>query len=892
MDAARRDLTLPSRQPSGAPTPAVAPNRWQVLRSRLHGKARWIVLAALIGLLAGLMLGWTSTRPQYQAKLTLEVQPVVADAQSSTAQTAYHAFVERQLELLRQQHPADRFHVAADAVIPTTIRLTVIHDDSTAAAEDLAAMVAAYQQTPAFIDQRERATELQERIEARQTLYRHLLAARQQRQKAVAEIGTLAPDDVLRTRAEELGKIDLQLTEANIALATLQAADDGASTDPAQRYAQLARSDSTLAALLMQQQELDNRYQAMHHRMGENAPAMVALRAERQSLAQQIEQRAQQATAARVKLTGLGIEGTVALTMDDLLQRRRTLSQMREQVAAEHARLVQQKKEITRLDDAVAYAEAHLEQLDLEAQQLLAGGRAAGRVIVPDTLTPATVLHSDARWLHATLGGLIGLALVAGLTLSVLLADQRILRADAAQLAAGSAPLLGRVPAMGDRQGAATPSDAAALCIHEIRALLEIRAAASNAKAFAITSPAKGAGKTSLTVGLASSMALSGTRTLLVDLELTGRNTSTPTPRPQQTNKPHAAESRQSLDEVMMLMGYLDEQDTDIFLLPEDAKVGLVAMLEGAPLETCVIETSVPNLAILPAAGVTARHIGKLSCHFIRNLIAQARRQYDMILFDTGPIPGSVEALFVAGEADEVILVVSRGETQSRVDKTLAQLQMIGARLAGTVFNRDTTHHAAEDANAEANTTTSRPFNQNVGSGIFAAAVHAQANTTAFTNRKRDETPPPAEPAHTTDDVTPAKREEAIAPTTPPAPASTHSSPPPAPTIEAAADDEDDAITPEDAGEVYRMLLAEEIDLDARQTPGRSPTPSNVHNTAGSNGHVPPQADTTATDHAGAEAAARDIDADTQADDDMLDDLLDDVIASAKRSHSDHHRDE
>src|SRR5690606_40421933 len=94
--------------------------------------------------------------------------------------------------------------------------------------------------------------------------------------------------------------------------------------------------------------------------------------------------------------------------------------------------------------------------------------------------------------------------------------------------------------------------------------------------------------------------------------------------------------------------------------------------------------------SILPAVSAQAQHIGKLSCHFIRRLISEAKEQYDMILFDTGPVPGSVEALFVAGEADEVILVVTRGERQSRVDKTLAHLKMINARVAGTVFNRST----------------------------------------------------------------------------------------------------------------------------------------------------------------------------------------------------------
>ena len=59
-----------------------------------------------------------------------------------------------------------------------------------------------------------------------------------------------------------------------------------------------------------------------------------------------------------------------------------------------------------------------------------------------------------------------------------------------------------------------------------------------------------------------------------------------------------------------------------------------------------------------------------------------------MILIDTGPILGSIEASLVCAAADGVVLAVSRGQSRPLVEKSLAHLTGIGARLAGVVFNR------------------------------------------------------------------------------------------------------------------------------------------------------------------------------------------------------------
>ena len=72
----------------------------------------------------------------------------------------------------------------------------------------------------------------------------------------------------------------------------------------------------------------------------------------------------------------------------------------------------------------------------------------------------------------------------------------------------------------------------------------------------------------------------------------------------------------------------------------------------------------------------------------LKRLLADARRYFDTIIIDSGPILGSVEATTVAPLCDGVIFTVSRGQQPGLVEKALRHLDSIGATLAGFVFNR------------------------------------------------------------------------------------------------------------------------------------------------------------------------------------------------------------
>lgn len=292
----------------------------------------------------------------------------------------------------------------------------------------------------------------------------------------------------------------------------------------------------------------------------------------------------------------------------------------------------------------------------------------------------------------------------------------RLMRGEdmAAAVAAESdaPPMLGLVPEVPTGSRLTSPNfDATASSIHQIRAVLQVQARSQDTKAFAFTSPRRGAGKTSVAIGVASSLAMSGTRTLVVDCDLAGRisrgqtgapakNGQAPGTTTDKTNgkvtfdrfgplDPEGSSAENaSMDNIVIEQGYLSENETQALSNEHAGKVGVTGMLDGAPLEQCAVDATVPGLSLLPAVNAHTHHIGKMSDAFIRRLIDEARNTYDLVLFDTGPVPGSVEALLVTSQVDGVIVVVPQGEARQALDRTMSYLKVVGAKVTGTVFNR------------------------------------------------------------------------------------------------------------------------------------------------------------------------------------------------------------
>jgi Mrp family chromosome partitioning ATPase len=285
-------------------------------------------------------------------------------------------------------------------------------------------------------------------------------------------------------------------------------------------------------------------------------------------------------------------------------------------------------------------------------------------------------------------------------------------------------------------------------CVHHVRTMLQLRSPRTN-RAVVLTSPTSGAGKTTLSMALGMSFAATGQRTLLVDLDFVGHGLTSAmrglvcelataqlasraaaadgTPAKKNGRKSPtalalaarrvtvtmreahdvlaaareaAAAGDESAAQAVEALEALERSTSNGILDAGEPRIhrGAMAALTGTPLASCVVPTDVPGLTLLPVGDASAKDAQCLSPASIERLVAECRASYDTIIIDTGPVLGSLEAALVGAVADEVLLVVARGERQPLVDEAQARLAQIGADVAGVVFNRATSADVARSS--------------------------------------------------------------------------------------------------------------------------------------------------------------------------------------------------
>ncbi|MDP9174823.1 MAG: AAA family ATPase [Planctomycetota bacterium] len=285
-----------------------------------------------------------------------------------------------------------------------------------------------------------------------------------------------------------------------------------------------------------------------------------------------------------------------------------------------------------------------------DAQQKLM----AGQMTAVSLPAMATQPSTDKRRQVAVAGFLGGALLPVCVILLISLLDGRFRFSDETNTDLGGVPLLGILPNLPDLLTDPEQAATAAHCVHQIRTILQITGAATESTAFAITSGSPGDGKTSLALALGLSFAASGSRTLLIDADLVGCGLT----------------ARLNVDQPHGVLEAMASRD----ILPY------------------VRTTDVANLSILPVGQMMGGYTGTIAPAAVRRLVNEAKKNFDIVVIDTGPILGSIEASPVAVACDGVVLCVSRGQQQQLVHRAVAHLQSIGAKFAGAVFNRAQTH--------------------------------------------------------------------------------------------------------------------------------------------------------------------------------------------------------
>lgn len=193
-----------------------------------------------------------------------------------------------------------------------------------------------------------------------------------------------------------------------------------------------------------------------------------------------------------------------------------------------------------------------------------------------------------------------------------------------------------------------TVKDAYAMLTSNIRFGPKFR----EAKTLAIASSRPGAGKTTLAVNLAQTMAAWGTKTLLVDADM---------------RKP-----------------------AEIRLLNGEAVRGLSDYLQGqTELEEVLCKTDTENFNYISSGRNTSAPMGLFCSNAFDGFLENVKSQYAFVIIDTPPLSSVTDASLIAARSDAVLLVAKMGRTNLyEIKRAKEQLEKVNANILGVVLNR------------------------------------------------------------------------------------------------------------------------------------------------------------------------------------------------------------
>jgi|GEM_PF-373277 len=188
---------------------------------------------------------------------------------------------------------------------------------------------------------------------------------------------------------------------------------------------------------------------------------------------------------------------------------------------------------------------------------------------------------------------------------------------------------------------------------HRLRAHLMMSGAIPPGSASVlITSPEPGTGKSTVTANLGLALAQSGSRVILVDMDL----------------------RRPSLHRIFNL----------------SKEPGLSDVLRGeTTLNEVLQEGSHKNLRILTAGRVTDDLTGLLTPTQTGAFIESLLEDCDYVLLDAPAVLATADATLLAGQADTILVLAAQRRTdRTNLRQSLQHLHQIGAKVAGVIVNR------------------------------------------------------------------------------------------------------------------------------------------------------------------------------------------------------------
>jgi polysaccharide biosynthesis transport protein len=562
-------------------------------------------------------------------------------------------------------------------------------------------------------------------------------------------LGDQALEERWKASIAQLNKLDAAISDLDVEIATLRAATE---TDkPVESRVptaqQIALRDPNMAGLLREKAAAEDRVNWLvnHEQLGAKAADLVEARQRLASIEKRVDEWAKAYVSSIVR-----DPDTRAADLREKETRRGKLAELRDGVQEDTRKLGIKRMKLAAIAQEQALQTETFESVKKRLEQIDVEAGVHGRINVISMGDRPVEPETDRRLPMACLGAGGGIALGFGLVLLWGMREGKLRYVVDVDGNVSKGRFLGVVPDVTDEAGpdAQThPADMGDFCVHHVRTMLQLRADRKKT-VVALTSPSPGAGKTTLSLALGTSFAATGARTLIVDCDFVGHGLtsamrSIACDRAVRALAGAPAESERS-DKSMRRrivlplvearrLAYDDAHIAELLAAARERAAGgedsfddtarsldalarsepkqgdrklrgVAGVLAGRPLAECVVQTDAKNLAILPVGDSTAADAEGLSQSSIEKLVEICRERYDVVLVDSGPVLGSIEAVFTTTAADAVVVVVSRGDRRPVVDQTLARLERIGADVAGVVFNRASSADVAQSSYASRST--------------------------------------------------------------------------------------------------------------------------------------------------------------------------------------------
>lgn len=269
---------------------------------------------------------------------------------------------------------------------------------------------------------------------------------------------------------------------------------------------------------------------------------------------------------------------------------------------------------------------------------------------------PAAFQSSPNKAKNAVLGAFVGGGFSLLYLFITVVFDTRI-RSVATLKSLTDQPLLGtaeRTPRSSDQRPVTIrlPRGSATEKYRQIRAALRFTSVTRELRTIAVTSSIPEEGKTVTSLNLALTLAEGTQRVLLIDADL---------------RRPRIAT-------------YLGLEPT----------IGVTTVVvNGLPLSEAAQRFAHTNMDVLTAGAIPPNPSEILDSRQMRELLAEAKKSYDVVIVDTAPVSSVSDAALIAQGVDSTVIVIDSTKLrQAQLEQTTDTLRAAGAHISGLILNR------------------------------------------------------------------------------------------------------------------------------------------------------------------------------------------------------------